>query len=470
MGENLMQEACIIIIYHTGVEELTQRHYDRFKQFNPEIPIVIIKHEDFELLPYWNYDDMWHSNDSILYRWFLSDKKILAERYFIFDYDTYCNDSIKNYYKNVWNEQAACSDHFSIQQYHNWSWFEKHQQHLSIYKDRLYGISPPVSLMVKHDVLNNLIQEQINNSIWKNVFLEVRMGSILNINGVKIASIDKTKKHYISPFTHVVPENYKEITGIFHPVKNIEKEKVINKNNITYVSAAYFSNETFDSRVIGLVTSNKRYNKSTINFYGKGETYTGLYDIKVPKLLNFLENKCDTEIVCFVDSADTFLNRELDSTFIDTFKSFNCSVVFNAETSCYPLDQLNFIDKSSSEFKYLNSGLFVGYKDFIIKMIKDCMIYYDNFPLTKNVGWGAPNDQLYYWLVFLKYQLLLNNEIKLDHKNDLFLCMQGKELMDFDYSSGYVLYKNKRPYIIHCPGSNKITNYKDMMTLSGYIL
>ena len=42
--------------------------------------------------------------------------------------------------------------------------------------------------MLKHDVLNNLIQEQINNSIWKNVFLEVRMGSILNINGVKIAS------------------------------------------------------------------------------------------------------------------------------------------------------------------------------------------------------------------------------------------------------------------------------------------
>ena len=232
-----MQEACIIIMYHTGVEELTQRHCDRFKQFNPEIPIVMIKHEDFELLPYWNYDSMWHSNDSIMYRWFLSDKKILAERYFIFDYDTYCNDSIKNYYKNVWDEQAACSDHFSIQQDPNWSWFEKHQEELSIYKDKLYGIVPPVGLMLKHDVLNNLIQEQINNSIWKNIFLELRMGSILNINGVKIAHIDKNKKHYISPFTHVVPQNYKKITGIFHPVKNndyISESHNYNSNIIKY--------------------------------------------------------------------------------------------------------------------------------------------------------------------------------------------------------------------------------------------
>lgn len=215
-----MHDACIIFTYHNN-DQLTQSHYDRFKYFNPEYPIVMIKHEDFQQLPYWDYDWMWGYNDNIWYRWFLSNEKILADRYFIFDYDTYCNDSIKNYYGGVWEEQCACSDHWSIQKYSNWSWFEKYAEHLKIYKDKLYGVSPPSSLMIRHNDMAQLIQEQQNNSIWRKVFLELRIGTILNINNVKISFIDEQKKHHSTAFPWCVPVNYNNTPGIYHPVKKL---------------------------------------------------------------------------------------------------------------------------------------------------------------------------------------------------------------------------------------------------------
>lgn len=218
-----MKDFVILIVYHKH-DELTKQNYDRFKQFNPDIHVEMIRHEDFAELPHWNYDWMWGYNDNIWYRWFLSDKKILADRYFIFDYDTYCNDSIKNFYSKVWDKQFACSEHFSTKQNPNWSWFQIYKQQLDIYQDKLYGVVPPSGMMIRHDDAVALIEEQTKNLIWKNIFLELRIGTILNMNNVEFSFIDKTKIHYISPFTQTVPLNYQSVPGIYHPVKTITQQ------------------------------------------------------------------------------------------------------------------------------------------------------------------------------------------------------------------------------------------------------
>ena len=101
--------------------------------------------------------------------------------------------------------------------------FKKYPKHLNIYKDKLYGICPAFGFMLRHDDLSDLINEQINSTIWKDVYCELRIGSILNINGVKLSFINEQKKHYNSPSYYEIPKNYKQILGIFHPVKDKPK-------------------------------------------------------------------------------------------------------------------------------------------------------------------------------------------------------------------------------------------------------
>jgi hypothetical protein len=231
MGKDMIHDACILFVYHDK-NELTIQNYKRFKKFNPEYPVVMMRHEDFPLMPEWDYDWMWGYNDNIWYRWFLSQNKILADRYFIFDYDTYCNDSIKNFYSKVWDKQFACSDHFSIDKYPTWSWFEKFKDQLKQYSSKLYGVCPPSGMMIRHDDAKKLIDEQLKNSqVWKKIFLELRIGTILNLNDVQISFIDENKKNYITPFSQSVPNTYKNVPGIYHPVKIKDYGNMLLDNN-----------------------------------------------------------------------------------------------------------------------------------------------------------------------------------------------------------------------------------------------
>lgn len=459
-----MKEAVILLIYHQK-DEITLNHFNRFKEFNSDVPIEMIRHEDFPLDLSWDYNDMWGSSDNIFYRWFLSERKILADRYFIFDYDTYCNDSIKNFYSKVWDCQFACSDHFSIQQYFNWSWFEKYKEQLKIYQNMLYGVCPMSGIMIRYTDTERLISEQQNNTIWRNVFSELRVGSVLNLLGVKFSFIDEQRKSYITPFTHVVPQSYISLPGIFHPVKDTLN---ISNGDITFLSAAYPCGNTFDKLTFSLRVSNDRYNNYKINFYGKDrpQDYKSLYNAKIINLLDILKNKCTSNLVCYLDSADIILNKNLDENFINIFKSFNCSLLFGGETCCYPFSQLEFLESDEYEFKYLNSGMFIGYRNFIIDVLQECISYYDRFPKLKTIGWGPPNDQTFFWTNYLIHKLQNRNDIQIDYEQKLFLNVNGKDIIkDFDYSKGYLTYKNTRPYVLHTPGNYKVEANRQMLEL-----
>ena len=214
-----MNEAIIIITYHE-YNALTKYHIERFQLFNPDFSVIPIKDSDFDKPPYWHYDWMWAYCDNIFYRWFLSDHKILSDRYFLFDYDTFCNENIKDFYHQVWDKQFACSEHFSIKQNPNWNWFNVYKDKLTEYTQYLYGIVPYSGIMIRHDDAKNLIEEQINNRIWANKISEIRLGTILNMQKVNISNINKNKK-YITPFKQSVPLNYKYEPGIYHPVKTV---------------------------------------------------------------------------------------------------------------------------------------------------------------------------------------------------------------------------------------------------------
>lgn len=235
--------------------------------------------------------------------------------------------------------------------------------------------------------------------------------------------------------------------------------------DITFISAAFPNNRNIDDLVFGLNISNQRYTKFHINYYGDSSLSQdfSLYNAKIIKLLQFIEYRVSTNIVCFLDSADVILNKDLDNDFINIFRSFDCKLLFGAETNCFPKN-FDFVNCDiDSEFKYLNSGMFIGYKDYIISILKQCIKYKDHLTQKiSNIGFLS-NDQTLFWLAYLSDILSLKNDIKLDFHFDLFLNLIGKDISNFDTDYGYLSFKNKRPYIIHANGASKHSIYTNLI-------
>ncbi len=111
------------------------------------------------------------------------------------------------------------------------------------------------------------------------------------------------------------------------------------------------------------------------------------------------DNLRDT-IVMFTDSYDVVFNGG-PKQIIDTFRNMKSPIVFGAEKTCWPDEDIKTVyPDTPSEYKYLNSGGFIGYGDHIFEMInKDISIeeddqrYYTNYFLSNG---GEIPDKLDY--------------------------------------------------------------------------
>lgn len=239
------------------------------------------------------------------------------------------------------------------------------------------------------------------------------------------------------------------------------------KSEITFVSACYGPSITTDSLIKGLMISNQKYKNYDIHFYGKNDSsgFVSLYKSKIYDLLNLLENDTYiTNLVCFMDSFDTLINRELDNNFIEEFENYNCKVLFGAETNSFPFKELGCItDLHTYEFKYLNSGLFIGYKDYLIEILKECIKYKKIINCLNYTN----NDQTLFSLIYMYHVLSFDKSIQIDYNCNIFLNIFGKKINDFVINQNnddkYLTFKNKRPYIIHANGSSKFSMYPKLI-------
>jgi GR25 family glycosyltransferase involved in LPS biosynthesis len=118
----------------------------------------------------------------------------------------------------------------------------------------------------------------------------------------------------------------------------------------------------------------------------------------------------DTDIVLFCDGYDVVFNDDL-STVVDRYKGFDCELLFGAEKNCWPDKNLApFFTNSITEYKYLNSGLYIG-KVGILKEI-----------LSNSIS-NTSDDQYYMQIEYLKYEK--TGKIKLDFENYIFQNMGG---------------------------------------------
>ena len=151
-------------------------------------------------------------------------------------------------------------------------------------------------------------------------------------------------------------------------------------------------------------------------------------------------------IILFTDSYDVLFNGTSEE-IVDRFRKMESPIVFSAEKTCWPDVELKEqYPKSPTDYRYLNSGGFIGYGDHISKLINKVSVN------------NEYDDQLYYTERFFE-DLKGDKGIILDYNQFLFQTM-NESLEDIIVEGDNV--KNtitkETPIIIHANGGSDVKN------------
>jgi|TARA_R110002153_G_scaffold39909_4_gene114639 hypothetical protein len=151
-------------------------------------------------------------------------------------------------------------------------------------------------------------------------------------------------------------------------------------------------------------------------------------------------------IILFTDSYDVIFNGTSEE-IVNRFREMESPMVFSAEKTCWPDESLKErYPKSPTEYKYLNSGGFIGYGDHISKLINKVEVS------------NEFDDQLYYTERYFE-ELKGDKDIILDYKQFLFQTM-NESLDDIIIKDNkFINDRTKQsPLIIHANGGTEVKN------------
>lgn len=136
----------------------------------------------------------------------------------------------------------------------------------------------------------------------------------------------------------------------------------------------------------------------------------------------------------------------------------DCDLVISAEKNCFPNDLKEEYDKlpHTSNFKYLNSGMIVGYTQKLLETLEAMEVENipdDYFDGEKNVHF---NDQFEYQKIFLKQPV----HIKLDYQQVFSRTLHDAKLEELDFSEPRIrdIETGSYPCTMHMNGNGKSEN------------
>ena len=151
-------------------------------------------------------------------------------------------------------------------------------------------------------------------------------------------------------------------------------------------------------------------------------------------------------IILFTDSYDVIINGSSEE-IVSRFRKMKSPIVFSAEKTCWPDESLKGqYPESPTDYRYLNSGGFIGYGDHISKLINKVSVN------------NEYDDQLYYTERFFE-DLKGNQGTILDYNQFLFQTM-NESLEDIIVEGGNLknIVTNESPLIIHANGGSVVKN------------
>jgi hypothetical protein len=172
-----------------------------------------------------------------------------------------------------------------------------------------------------------------------------------------------------------------------------------------------------------------------------GWNVNGNFGIKLLEEFNFLlrADLDPNDIILFIDAFDVAYVGD-EEQLLRRYQKFTKPIVFGAERLCSPDAELaSQYPQTDSEFKFLNSGGFIGR----VWALRRCM---SDYKYTDSI-----NDQLYWTRKFLSNQ----NLIELDYKSEIFLNCVDTDKNDHFCDGTTAYYKHAQPLLIHANGADK---------------
>jgi hypothetical protein len=205
---------------------LTRFHLDTLRKSNPDVfiqpltdsvPELLSGSIDVGTLPPFCVDaDKWRSIDATVYRWF-HNRTFNAKRYLMFEYDCFCNVSLRDYYSAVWDADVAGIEFFTRQEYSCWHWFMDDELERIPRENREYaaGIVPFTCTFFSHQALEKIAA----NVDRQDIFCELRLGTAVNKLGLKFQRLQSSRRSTLC--WHEYPWQINR-PGFFHAIKSLD--------------------------------------------------------------------------------------------------------------------------------------------------------------------------------------------------------------------------------------------------------
>jgi hypothetical protein len=189
-----------------------------------------------------------------------------------------------------------------------------------------------------------------------------------------------------------------------------------------------------------------------------GGAYTRL---KIIKLLEILRQYDDNEIIMYIDAFDTIVVAD-DSEIENKFLDFGVDVLYSCERCCWPSENFR---------KYFSDNYFVNSGTIIFKNKK----YQEILEVLSIIHQRSNICDQYYHTLFVTINSL-NVKTKLDKLNNIFQCLWGYDVNEFEEVNDRKKNKatNTFPCVFHGNGSGKsilkkLFDYEQIITFLGFV-
>ena len=223
IGSALVNRDLAILFFHHNCEEITRYHFEMLKFYNPGVPVVpVVRGEalhlsaavDVQRDDEWSHERNWEGADIALLQWF-RQRSFDAERYLWVEYDSLCSISLREWYADVWDADAAGARLETINP--DWYFWRDVQKLPPAYRAVAASFSPFNGIMVSHRALS-----EVSVRFYpKNVFCELRFPTAIRAAGFSLATLPLQKGN--SNRFRASDITVTESAGFFHPVKTIKR-------------------------------------------------------------------------------------------------------------------------------------------------------------------------------------------------------------------------------------------------------
>ena len=225
-----------VLFLHHMKSDVVMHNYELLKKFNKDVSIFPVGFEWHDLIDGSHVvrrtDELPNNyvlnkilntgtsseSDLLIYDFFLYHQDFSS--YFVFEWDTYCNCSIKDYFKDGMEMDTFSAQTFPNETVKNWSWYGFLSDSQKMMPN-IGGTYPTSGLYYKRHVLTGMLDLLLNNPrVYDNIQNEMRLGTLIQQAGYKLKECGGDTIQFYE-MTHYRPNIKSGVKGYYHPIKTI---------------------------------------------------------------------------------------------------------------------------------------------------------------------------------------------------------------------------------------------------------